>query len=332
MNTAQCHRSLLTARSRLILGTVMVVLATLTWWGWVPASFTQPSCRLASNAAWIGVEWTSEPVDAHAVAKLASQTRTEHLQFLYPFTTYLKSDGSWSTSYTYAKPFVTTFHQHNQQTAVLAWVGLPYQHIDFTNTQARTQIIAFLTRLITDGDFDGLHLNAEPIPNGDGAYLQFLQELRAALDPHSLLSVASLPWASMTEAAITPNNPYRWSSTYYRAIAERFDQVVVMTYDSHTPAPALYRLWMREQVAGIRQSIVGMPVHLLIGISVSREATTSHRPSVESLPQGLAGLCAAVTWYGVDTVEGVALYAFWEAETTDWQVWQEWQQGATKEE
>lgn len=313
-------------RSRTLAGIIFLALACLGWWAWVPATFSDPACHLDTNAAWIGVEWTSTPIDQEAVAELAQQAQDQQLRFLYPFTTYLKADGTRSPSYSHASPFVNAFRQYNQHTAVLAWVGLPYQHIDFSEPQKRAQTIAFLTKLTAEAGFNGLHINAEPIPNGEPSYLQFLQELRAALSPNSMLSVASLPWASAGETVLAPSNPYRWSSAYYRAIASSVDQIAVMAYDSHAPTAALYRLWMREQVVGISRGLADTPVSVLIGISVSREVTDSHRPAVESLPHGLAGLCAALHRNQVDQIEGVALYALWEADATDWQAWQAWQQ------
>jgi hypothetical protein len=66
-------------------------------------------------------------------------------------------------------------------------------------------------------------------------------------------------------------------------------------------------------------------VELLIGVSVSEEATATHKPKVESLLSGLAGLCAGMEdtteQHGID---GVAVYAAWEADQDDWQNWDEW--------
>ncbi len=327
MNGARHRRPFLTARRRRVVCVLLALLTALAWWGWVPNSFTDPACHVTSNGAWIGVEWTSQPIDPRAIANLAQQATKQHLRYLFPFTTYVKADRSFSPSYTYARAFVAAFHQHNQQTALLAWVGLPHQHVEFANPQVRTTIITFIASLITTAGFDGVHINAEPIPNGDPDYLQFLDELRLALAPTQLLSVASLPWASTLESALLPANPYRWTSSYYHAVASRVDQIVAMTYDSQAVVPALYRLWMREQVQGIRQSISDQPIDLLIGISLSREVTSSHRPEVENLANGLAGLCAGLAKQTQDgaSINGVALYAFWESDARDWQIWQSWQ-------
>jgi len=159
------RRPFLTARRRRALGVLLALLTAFAWWGWVPNSFTDPACHVTSNGAWIGVEWTSQPIDPHAIANLAQQATKQHLRYLFPFTTYVKADGSFSSSYSYARAFVAAFHQHNQHTALLAWVGLPYQHVQFANPLVRTTTISFITSLITTAGFDGVHINAEPIPN-----------------------------------------------------------------------------------------------------------------------------------------------------------------------
>src|SRR6266545_563945 len=68
-------------------------------------------------------------------------------------------------------------------------------------------------------------------------------------------------------------------------------------------------------------------IDLLLGISVSREVTSSHRAEVEDLGNGLAGLCAGLAKQRQDgaPINGVALYAIWESDARDWQIWQSWQ-------
>jgi len=65
------RRPFLTARRRRALGVLLALLTAFAWWGWVPNSFTDPACHVTSNGAWIGVEWTSQPIDPHAIANLA---------------------------------------------------------------------------------------------------------------------------------------------------------------------------------------------------------------------------------------------------------------------
>jgi hypothetical protein len=109
----------------------------------------------------------------------------------------------------------------------------------------------------------------------------------------------------------------------YQEVGQRVEQIATMTYDSSAFHPALYRLWIREQVKGIRGSLENSDVELFIGISVSREQTRSHRPNIESLENGLAGLCAGLT--KPHNIQGIAIYADWEFSQSDWKLWEIWQ-------
>ncbi len=64
-------------------------------------------------------------------------------------------------------------------------------------------------------------------------------------------------------------------------------------------------------------------VELLFGVSVSREETLSHHPNVETLKNGLTGLCANAP--KSRAIDGVAIYADWDFAQSDWAIWNEWQ-------
>jgi hypothetical protein len=81
---------------------------------------------------------------------------------------------------------------------------------------------------------------------------------------------------------------------------------------------------MREQVEGISESVEDTDVELLIGISVSGEKTATHHPGAENLASGLTGICAALK-DGRHSIDGVAIYAAWEANAADWVLWDRWQ-------
>jgi hypothetical protein len=98
-----------------------------------------------------------------------------------------------------------------------------------------------------------------------------------------------------------------------------------MTYDSYMPYPALYRLWMREEVRGLNKSLTNSEVQLLVGLSVSRENTPTHQPRAENMGSGLAGICAGLVGLPQThrKMEGVAIYAAWEVTPADWQIWED---------
>lgn len=325
-------------RLLLVLLALLLVTGTLLWWAWIPAdAWATAGCQRSHNAAWISVDWTSQPVDGSAVSDLAAQASTNKLAYLFPYVSYVTPDGSFSESYAHAEEFVSAFREQNADTKLLAWIGVPVVNerrvgirgwVDLSQAEERRPIVDFATKLLQDADFDGVHLNVESVRDGDSGYLLLLNEMRAALEDDSLLSVATTYWLPGFVNALPVVEGYRWSGDYYQQVAGTVDQIVTMTYDSLMPHPALYRLWMREEMRGIRRNLARgeqQDVELLTGISVSREKTLTHHPEVENLQHGLAGFCAGLaTSAPGSTAQGVAIYAAWEATDADWALWQRW--------
>jgi hypothetical protein len=312
----------------LLMGVMTVVLA----WAWVPDSPPSTDCHLEYNAAWISVDWTSKPSDPEAVHALASSTSSRRIRYLFPYTTFLKPDGSFSASYAHAAEFVSQFRQYDRETRLLAWIGIPLKNdrpvgvrgwVDLTDGATRRGIVSFVAQLVRDAGFDGVHLDAETVPNGDADFLLLLDEVRIALGEHATISVASNHWFPGALNVLPYVRDWWWTDAYYQEVAARVDQLATMTYDSYAPVPGLYRLWMREQVRGVAQSLAHSNVDLLFGISVSREETASHQPGVETLNDGLAGICAGLM-DGERGSQGAAIYADWEFSPSDSQVWNKW--------
>ena len=149
---------------------VAVLLAGITFWAWVSPEIPTSGCTLERNAAWISVDWTAKTVDEHAIRHLAEDAADRQLRYLFPFVTYVQADGSFSPSYDHASDFVMEFRRFNHETQLLAWIGAPLQKdgalgidgwVDLADQHARLEIVAFAAGLVQDGEFDGVHLDAE---------------------------------------------------------------------------------------------------------------------------------------------------------------------------
>jgi hypothetical protein len=311
---------------------LILLLIGLTVWGWVPPGIPTAGCALQKNAAWISSDWTAEPASEVAVQRLAEDASRRQLRYLFPFATYVQPDGSFSPSYSHAAEFVSQFRRFNRDTRLFAWIGVPLKKhgvlgvdgwVDLADRQARQEIATFVAHLVEEAGFDGVHLDVETVRDGDQNYLRLLDEVRVTLAPDRQLSVASGYWVPATVNALPIVGGCKWSASYYRQVGARVDQVVAMTYDSLMPNPALYRTWMRGQVRGITESLEETDVELLIGLSVSQEKTATHHPSAENLSNGLAAMCAYLA-RGEHQIDGVALYAAWEATAADWTLWDQW--------
>jgi len=289
-------------------------------------------CRLENNAVWASLDWTSQPVDSVAVKQLAQETSSRKIRYFYPFTTYVKQDG-FSKAYVHAAEFVREFKKHNTETKLVAWVGVPLKReglfgidgwVDLSDAEQRKTITVFVTQLMDEANFDGVHINVETVLDGNAGYLLFLEEVANALGPNIMISIAGESWKP---SGIPPSPAdHRWGPEYYREVAQRVDQISAMTYDSQMIDPESYHLWMSEQVVGIGNSIAGLDTELLIGLSISREETFTHHPAIESVDNALIGICNGIQALGDDAhpISGAAMYASWEATDADWEIWDRW--------
>lgn len=302
---------------------------------WIPPICTSPPYTLSENAAWIGVDWTSSPPNVANIEHLASDMSARGFHYLFPFVSYLRSDGTFNPSFTYATEFVDTFRRFDERTHLVAWLGVPVANtqplrmqgwVDLADPNERQKIANFAVWLTTEAGFDGIHLDVEPVDNDNQDFLRLLEEVKTAIGTTHLLSVAGNHWQPPALSRLPVIGQYGWSSDYVRAVATHVNQIVSMAYDSSLPAAALYRIWLREQVLGLNQALVDSPVQLLIGISISQEVTPTHQPRAENLDSGLAGICAALNRISTDqhAVDGIAIYASWEADSRDWRTLEDW--------
>ena len=220
-------------RKRFVLAFVLLVvmlLAGLTSWAWVSPEIPIAGCTLERNAAWLSVDWTAEAVDEDAIQQLADDAADRQLCYLFPFATYVQADGSFSPSYGHASEFVMEFRRFNHETQLLAWIGVPLQKngvlgidgwVNIADQHARLEIAAFAARLVQDMGFDGVHLDAETVQDGNRNYLLLLDEMRMALGPDYLLSTATGYWIPAGVNRLPVLGGYKWSGSYYQEVAVR---------------------------------------------------------------------------------------------------------------
>src|SRR6185369_9245427 len=173
---------------------------------------------------------------------------------------------------------------------ILAWIGVPLDQVDVASPDIRRTIVTFSASLLDQDGFDGMHIDAEPIPNDSRDFLTLLAEMRAAIKGGRMLSIATPGIYPLFPNAPWPpaGNLPLWSAAYYHAVAGAVDQIAAMPYDSGIHAAWLYRQWSRFETISLSQAVAGQPAQLLLGVPLSEEATQTHNPSSENLASGLA--------------------------------------------
>ena len=272
-----------------------------------------------NNAIWLGVEWVNENHAPGEITTLADHLRQRQIRTVFVYSSYWRADGEFSASYEYAGAFVASLKQTYPELRVLAWIGLPLKntgssnayHVNLSDPATRQKIVTFCTDIVSEADFDGIHLDPEPIRSGDDDVLALLDEMRAALPPDTMLSIAArriwpvypdTPWPLIGRVA--------WRGGYYRQIGARVDQMAVMVYDSGLPLAWMYRQWVTFEVVSISRALEGIDVELLIGIPTSEEATDTHHPGAENMRSGLQGTINGLNDKAARplAIDGVAIY------------------------
>ena len=305
----------------------LVVVAGVTY---LPAHHPAPARRApgvdrSANAVWLGVEWVDEPHEAEEIAALAEGLAGLEVRYVFAYTSYLKPGGRFNPTYAQAGDFVRALKAAQPSLSVQAWIGLPLgAGADLRDPAARQRVAGFCGELVSQYRFDGVHLDPEPVADGDPGVLALLEEVRAAIGEGAALSIAA-----PRMCPILAENPppllgrHCWSTGYYREVAGRVDQLAVMTYDSILPLPGLYRRWVHRQVVGVSRAVDGAGAALLIGVPTSEERTWTHRPAAENMQSGLQGVLDGLSDPAArpEVVVGVAIYPYWETDAAEWEVY-----------
>jgi hypothetical protein len=212
---------------------------------------------------------------------------------------------------------------------VLPWVGgirTGYKRtrpgsVTLADIVQRQRIVAECRGLIDEG-FDGIHVNIEPVEDGNVDFLALLRALRTAVGPGRVLSASTIrpgPFA----LPMAPN--FVWTPAYYVRVGALVDQVVIMAYDTALPTPALYRRYVAWAATAVTTALADSKIRarVLMGVPTYDETGRMHRAGVETTENALLGVVAGLRGLGTGgTFEGVALYAEWTTGDAEWAVYE----------
>ena len=289
------------------------------------SNYTGAHFNKGSNTAWLGAEWVNQPHLADEVMALAIDLAERQITTIYVYASYYKPEGVFSPTYAYAEEFITTLKGFAPDLVVQAWIGLPLDVMNLDSRAIRHETVDFCATLVQDTGFDGLHVDPEPVRDGDTSVLTLLDELREALDSEAILSIAGRRiWPIFPTMKWPLVGQWSWRTSYYQKLAQRVDEIAVMVYDSAMPTSGLYRYWTKFQIIALSRALVYSDVRLFIGIPTSEEITPTHKPGAETMRNGLRGTIDGLndwaTW--ADVVTGVAIYPYWETDAREWEIYQ----------
>jgi len=310
---------------------VVAVAAGLVYFAYVPAGDADPHpFNHDRNAVWLEHRWLERPHPEPEMVELLEMLHRRGIAYAYPHLIPFGEGGTLSAhDREQMRAFLTVARRVAPDLRVLPWVGglrVGYRRqrsgtISLSDLTQRQRIVAEVRGLMDEG-FDGIHLNIEPINNGNVEYLALLRALRTAVGPGRVLSLAATR-PGPVGIPLAPN--FVWSPDYYARVAAVADQIVIMAYDTAIPTPPLYRRYLAWATASVAGALVasGSDARVLMGVPTYEDYGLMHRAGVETLDNALLGVVDGLRGLGAGgTFEGVALYAEWTTDPQDWEAYE----------
>lgn len=290
--------------------------------------------NIDKNGIWIKHAWVGNEQDQSVIEDLALKLAKYDIKYAYIHTGPFDSDGTVPDErYAHAQEFLEILTNKNPDIVPLAWLGQLRSELEIDSPEIRQNITDLCQKLLTETGFQGIHYDIEPIASDDEAFLDLLSETKESLGENSFISVATDEWqpkliSDIVGTIIDQEITSYWETQYFQRTAEIADQIVVMTYDTSLKDPEHYEWLVEQEIIYLTQYLADYDVELLIGIPTYEDDKESFDPEVENMETGLNGVIQGLNNKRtvVETFTGVAIYANWETESSEWsdyeQLWQ----------
>jgi hypothetical protein len=278
------------------------------------------------NAVWVEHRWLERRHSEPEMEALLAKLRARGMAYVYPHLIPFDASGRLPPhDREQMRAFLATARRVAPDLKVLPWIGglrRGYRRqrpgtVELGDLAQQQRMVAEVRGLVDEG-FDGVHVNVEPVDDGNDAYLALLRALRTAVGPGHLLSVSAIRPAPVG----LPRAPnFAWSPGYYARVASTVDQIVIMAYDTALPTASLYRRYVRWAARSVAGALAasGSDARVLMGVPTYEPYGFMHRRGVETPENALVGVVAGLRGLGAGgTFEGVALYAEWTTDEADW--------------
>ncbi|WP_249375528.1 glycosyl hydrolase family 18 protein [Streptomyces sp. I05A-00742] len=284
------------------------------------------------DAVWLGHAWVDGRRTDKDLAELKRRVGGTGIRDLYVHAGPLEHDGTLPASaYRDVRRLLDSVHRELPGVRVQAWLGDVVAHdgragLRLSSAATRDAVVASARQVLRAG-FEGVHLDVEPVRNGDRNFLKLLDSLRAAVrSGGGVLSVAAQqidPLPSMHSASSAFGGNKWWSQGYFAKVARRTDQIAVMSYDTALPWESLYGGYVAQQT---RLALEATPAgtDLLMGLPFFHTDDMGHHGSAETAAAALRGARLGLTREDRHRERfGLALYVDFAATEDDWRAYRE---------
>ena len=248
------------------------------------------------NAVWLEHRWLERPQPLPEMEALFAKLDRRGIAYAYPHLIPFDATGRLPPhDREQLRAFLATARRVAPELKLLPWIGglrRGYKRqrpgtLELADLSQRQQMVAEARGLVDEG-FAGVHLNVEPVDDGNDDFLALLRALRTAVGDDRVLSLAAIRPAPLG----LPRAPnFAWSPDYYARVAAIVDQIVIMAYDTALPTPSLYRRyvrWAARSVAGALDAS-GSDARVLMGVPTYEPYGFMHRRGVETPENAIVG-------------------------------------------
>ena len=289
----------------------------------------------SDNGTWIEARWSNTLVPSAERRAMVTRLTGHGVKWIYADEGVLRADGSLpGVNSMYAGGLAEDVREVSRPlsptlaTRLLAWIRGPGQAmggaLSLSNPSVRRRIVSTCTFFVEQLGFDGVHLDIEPVPSGDPDYLQLLDEIRAGIGSKTI-SVAAMKWTPFAPSLDRLSFlPYSWERGYYREVASRADQVVLMAYDTAIPLTNLYIKYVSWQTGEVLDAVHDFPrCEVLIGLPTYTDERWNFHSNAENLGTGLQGVIETLQDLRQrgnlpQNFAGVAIFASWTTSANQW--------------
>jgi hypothetical protein len=306
-----------------------VAVVAIAWALWQPEPRTGRRFDRGANGLWVGHQWLTgrhvhggTPVDDRERAAFLRSLSRHRIRYVFLHAGPLSDDGSVADR---AGPFFARLRAEAKAVQFIPWLGGDTRRLGLGDPAWRAAVVRTVLQLKADG-FDGVHLDLEPVLDGEPGYLELLAELRAAAGPAFLISHATRRAGPFGWAA-GPMRKWFWSRAFYEAAMASADQTVLMAYDTSINNQKNYIGFVSYETETLLKWACAFPRHrVLIGIPSYEDVPRLSNPKVENIVNASLGVRAALEGdpQRLRCFDGVAVYAEWVTDADEWRDYEQY--------
>lgn len=308
-----------------LMGAVLLV-AIRIWWAAAPGDDQRSR---GVNALWAAHTWVGDDHTESEYEEFARLLVRNEISDVFVHAGPLEGDGSVPAGrIEQAGALIGAMDRYAPGVRVQAYLGQIEDRgggpLDLDDATVRDRIVATAESFLDLG-FDGIHYDIEPIFPGDQSFFDLLDRTHALTAARgAVLSVAleqleAAPMVRPVVAALRPgyHNP---TEAFLREVAQRVDQVAIMTYDSGMPTDWLFGAYVAWQTERVVEAI-GDEAIVFMGVPTYGDGSPWwFHPWAENVGSGISGVRKGLARLGDDRTEnvGIAMFAEWTTSEDEW--------------